>query len=720
MSVFGQVGLHPDLVDDVIEELLDSNIISMKNVHLLKNDGIFMPNPAVIMDARHEQVNRKISRHSRAPSNSSGQKSFGSSKEHHIRLQMLEVENEIQQFKKEVDYERQKLHLIAKLTTLGKSKLANKNNSKISSPPAMPVTHVVTQLKANVREDFIETGETYENTNTELSVNHTLMFQSAPLEVLSYKTVTKVLPEIECPNQFSNFCPHKNMRGGRVAIREITIGYDDNRVSVEIEEDSNGAIEIAGDSVVNSFDSEETWLYDQCPNDEEEKEEGVSEERSLVSKRVQNILKKYWNKWVALTRNNSKCARMKTGHLNKSERNLNRFLMKLEERKKVISKSLSIESDESSERTLSSSEKSRESSVGSQSQVFTNRLQAQKSIIKEQQSKIEMQNKLIEQLKLEKIQQEIKASESNLRLNVIETLNNCEQKIKPAAKCLKTVISDINRGNNEQKNSKFDFVSRMNDRAEHRRERWKVIKEKRKLQEEEAEREKLAEEEKRKNEEEERRRQVLQERKEKAELIKEQERKKQLEIAEFNRRCAMADDFYAAKLMNKVFKALSKNVTLVEDSLIEAANHFNKKIVKKCFEAWKHHSFFALTHKILLAEAFCQYNLLQKCWDQWIMCHTESIKNQQVAEDFFDSKVQERVLRRWKLFRKQEQITMKEKTELARNHRNRKLLQKCLANWKMFPKLMYKEREKEQRIRQWHDKVQEILPDFVTVLMDDS
>ncbi|XP_039284454.1 coiled-coil domain-containing protein 191 isoform X2 [Nilaparvata lugens] len=652
-----------------------------------------------------------------------------SSKEHHIRLQMLQVENEIQQFKKEVDYERQKLHLIAKLTTLGKSKLANRSNAKICSPPAMPVTHVVTQLKTNVREDCIGNTETYHSTNNkDIPANHTIIIQSAPLEVLSYKNV---LPEIECPSYSSSFCPHKKMGGGGAVIREITNGYSEDRV-VEAQENSAEkfkAIEIVCESVVGGFDCEETWLYEEAekeskkfPNlEEEQQEEKEIGERSFDSKRVHNILRKYWDKWVVLAkRNNSKQVKMKTGCLNKSERNLNRFLKKLEERKKVISRSLSIESDESSERTSSSSDKSRESSVGSQSQVFTNRLEAQKSIIKEQQSKIEMQNKLIEQLKFEKIQQEIKASESNLRLNVIETLNNCEQKIKPAAKCLKAVISDINRGFDEKKNAKFDFVTRMNDRAEHRKERWNVIREKRKMQEEEAEREKLAEEEKRKNEEEERRRKILQEKKEKAEMKKEQERKKQVEIAEFHRKCAMADDFYAAKLMNKVFKVLSKNVSLVEDSLVEAKRHFNMKMVKKCFDAWKNHSFFTLTHKLLLAEAFCHYNTLQRCWDQWIMCHKESVKNQQVAEDFFDSKVQERVLRRWKMFRKQEQITLKEKAEIASNYHNRKLLKKCLDNWRKFPKLMYKEREKEQRIRQWHDKVQEILPDFSPVLLDDS
>lgn len=37
----------------------------------------------------------------------------------------------------------------------------------------------------------------------------------------------------------------------------------------------------------------------------------------------------------------------------------------------------------------------------------------------------------------------------------------------------------------------------------------------------------------------------------------------------------------------------------------------------------------------------------------------------------------------------------------------------CFDNWRKFPEILYKERLKDCRLRTWHEKVQEILPDFI-------
>lgn len=41
------------------------------------------------------------------------------------------------------------------------------------------------------------------------------------------------------------------------------------------------------------------------------------------------------------------------------------------------------------------------------------------------------------------------------------------------------------------------------------------------------------------------------------------------------------------------------------------------------------------------------------------------------------------------------------------------IIRHCFDNWRKFPEIVYKERLKDCRLRTWHEKVQEILPDFV-------
>lgn len=40
-------------------------------------------------------------------------------------------------------------------------------------------------------------------------------------------------------------------------------------------------------------------------------------------------------------------------------------------------------------------------------------------------------------------------------------------------------------------------------------------------------------------------------------------------------------------------------------------------------------------------------------------------------------------------------------------------MKRCFDNWRKFPEILYKERLKDCRLRMWHEKVQEILPDFI-------
>lgn len=50
------VFLHPDFVEEVVEELLSSDIIGKEKITQLKNDSKKIVDPNMVMDIRHKEV----------------------------------------------------------------------------------------------------------------------------------------------------------------------------------------------------------------------------------------------------------------------------------------------------------------------------------------------------------------------------------------------------------------------------------------------------------------------------------------------------------------------------------------------------------------------------------------------------------------------------------------------------------------------------------------
>lgn len=61
MNFAREFPLHPELVQDVVEELLEADIIHPNEVKKLKNENRTLKyDPNVLMDIRHEQVCRNF------------------------------------------------------------------------------------------------------------------------------------------------------------------------------------------------------------------------------------------------------------------------------------------------------------------------------------------------------------------------------------------------------------------------------------------------------------------------------------------------------------------------------------------------------------------------------------------------------------------------------------------------------------------------------------
>ena len=57
MKMAKEVSLHPELVKDVVDELLEMDVISKKQIqHLKRDDDLKIYDPNIKMDLRHELV----------------------------------------------------------------------------------------------------------------------------------------------------------------------------------------------------------------------------------------------------------------------------------------------------------------------------------------------------------------------------------------------------------------------------------------------------------------------------------------------------------------------------------------------------------------------------------------------------------------------------------------------------------------------------------------
>ncbi|XP_069691831.1 coiled-coil domain-containing protein 191 isoform X2 [Periplaneta americana] len=94
------------------------------------------------------------------------------------------------------------------------------------------------------------------------------------------------------------------------------------------------------------------------------------------------------------------------------------------------------------------------------------------------------------------------------------------------------------------------------------------------------------------------------------------------------------------------------------------------------------------------------------------MIYSDHRAEVQVASDFYDLRLQERVFTHWVRAVCMERVETLHKQKKAATHYNRKLLEHTWKCWQNLSKVLHMEREREQRKQIWRMKVEEVLPDF--------
>lgn len=347
-------------------------------------------------------------------------------------------------------------------------------------------------------------------------------------------------------------------------------------------------------------------------------------EESLRIKRRKYLLKKYWSKWFDNYKNRKREKEELIKRKNRIEK-LNQFFDKLQEVKDDLKKTKDS-SFMSNYETMKGQMNNEESNINKQSNhkfndkatIFVNRLKAQKNIIMEQKMKLEEQNKLIKKLKEEKLINDVKELNKNLHSNVCEMIKTCDKKLKPSAKVLANQLNIYNESM-DKLIKEDNFVIRMNERAQMRREKWEMIRLRKQMIEDEKRQKEIEEEERRLEEEEKQRKMKLKEKRDKIKMQKIIEIKKMKEIEETKIKMEKAKDHYNRNLKVKIINILRSNLLQRENKEAKATAYYNKMLMRNTFNQWKEESQYSIRRKIITADIFYQFNLVYKCWTNWIM-----------------------------------------------------------------------------------------------------
>ncbi|KAJ0175494.1 hypothetical protein K1T71_008653 [Dendrolimus kikuchii] len=418
--------------------------------------------------------------------------------------------------------------------------------------------------------------------------------------------------------------------------------------------------------------------------------------RMTFNDKREKLIRKYVNKWKDYV-----CKRQDFIAHQRQE-TLNNFLEKLAKKKLDINKSV----DPHTKAKL----------VARDYSTYQHRYKMQKHIIALQKAKLEEQNRLIDELKYNKILEASRDSVDAMRDEIRKTYFEIDRQLKPKIKCLtnELKIPEIDASSLVLHCLKVpQFLQRMEKRAREREEKHAMIRERRRQMEEERIRLKqqaeLAKAEMDKEEKMKRIKELREKRKrEKIENI----RKKQ--FAERMRALTvMADLHYEKYLMAKYgIRPLKKLLELKRDNMEKAKAHYKFQLTKNVFLHLMWYTEDMWFERTFKAVEFYRKNILRKVFEGFKKNHHEYVLKKQVADDYYDLYVTQLAFRN---FRKAIDLLKREnesKMHKAILYHNWNIIFKTFTCWRTLPALNALKREQEARKARWREKVLQVVPDY--------
>ncbi|XP_063382873.1 golgin subfamily A member 6-like protein 22 [Cydia fagiglandana] len=417
--------------------------------------------------------------------------------------------------------------------------------------------------------------------------------------------------------------------------------------------------------------------------------------RIFLTSRLELLVKKYIAKW----RN---CVKKRKEYVAQQRQEaIKRFFEKLEKKK--------LEKNQP--------EETKSKMLARDYSTYQHRYKMQKHIIALQKAKLEEQNRLIDELKYNRIIEASKQSVDEMKEEVRRTYYELDRHLKPKIKLLSNElkIPDIEEPSLVLHCLKVpQFLQRMEKRAREREEKHAMIRERRKQMEEDRIRMKQQAE----------LAKLEMDKEEKIKRIKELREKRKKERMEAIRRkqyadrmrslIVMADLHYERVLLAKYcIRPLKMLMELKRDNIEKAKVHYKVQLKKNTFLHWMFYTEDMWIERNYKAEDFHRKKLLRKTFEAFKKNHREYVLRRQVAEDYYDLYVTQLVFRKLRvnvaILKKECEVKM----EKATLYYNRNLQFKIITCWRTLPALNALKREQEARKARWREKVLQVVPDYM-------
>ncbi|XP_016887084.1 coiled-coil domain-containing protein 191 isoform X2 [Cynoglossus semilaevis] len=344
---------------------------------------------------------------------------------------------------------------------------------------------------------------------------------------------------------------------------------------------------------------------------------------------------------------------------------------------------------------------------------FENRHAAQQQIISQQKKLLKEQQEEIIRLKEEQsvmknvqvLQQGgLKARSHNPDSKGQRTLKDSEKPDIPWSQERKCV---------RPQGSPHPIISAMEARAHQRSNRKKEIEELKRKKEQEKLAEMKAAEDQRVREELEEKRKMAEKRKEEKRLQREREEEKQRELKRLQECLKLACNHYNRTLLLRRGLAPWKRLIQLREANTELAeSHYNRFLLKQCALRWQQSARESLSEKEAAADQLHRRFVLWSSFSSWKRLVDLRTTQEEQAEHFYRTHTLRRFLLALLDHVTQERLVQWDRQELAHEHNNRRVLQRCLLAWKQLPRVLRKEKEKEERRKKLGRTVLKVLPDF--------
>ncbi|XP_074029729.1 uncharacterized protein isoform X2 [Leptinotarsa decemlineata] len=429
---------------------------------------------------------------------------------------------------------------------------------------------------------------------------------------------------------------------------------------------------------------------------------------NCVSEEVMNLNKKYFNLWRKYVRTKNEKLAIVQEKINQEEK-LENFIKNLKNTKNKRRYEY-CDNNEVEDVVHYSNGAVFNTSLLEPCSNYKNRFKAQKNIIEMQKAKLEEQNKIINELKLGIIQEDLLQSIENTKVNIREIFSNCSEKMKCKAPII--LIEKPNLKISSQKIPKV--VQQMEQRALQRAQNRQIILQRKRLIEENRQRmlEEVIER-KRALEEEEKKRnlEMLKERRRKElEIEKHRQANKQRYMDNVNR----ATKFYNKILVQQCFKKLYINFQKNKEKHLFACYYYDKILLKQSFGCWMNYIESLYVLKIEIADSQYEYKILKRAMAVWRQHCLESTRNMQAAEDLYDFRLISNTFINWNRYICKQFLVRDRNMKKAAKHYER-ILFHYFYQWKSLKAVNQLEKAKELKKRKWREKVWEILPDYLPV-----